>query len=334
MKSGTGRASFALIGALVVILAAGGAASAADRKIALGVSVDPRFGGDRSIASVDAQKLAVGRDPAIWAVWSDWGGANKEFPSSFMSALKSRGIVPMVNWQPLDPADTNPCAKWSLDSIIRGDHDAYIRQWATAAKQHGGTVLVRFAHEMNGDWFVWGYARCTNTPAKFRAAWKRVWKIFRGAEGVGATNVKFVWSPYGSFKLAKHYPGGKFVDYAGFTAFNWGPNGGPTARPWGTMVSNFKPSIRAISYVTKKPLIAAEMGAAYLPNCNACDKPAYVRNGYPAVYAKWPRLTAIVYFDIDMAFANQPNWRLDSPSGALTEYVKIANDQRFQGIIP
>lgn len=313
--------------ALAVVLLAGQAqpADAALRKIALGVSILD----DTSVAALDAETAAIGRNPAIWTVWSDWGGPDRDFPTAFMNVLKGRGIVPMVNWQPTAPG-SGDCTLWSLDNILEGDYDAYIRQWALAAKAYGATVLLRFAHEMNGYWFVWGYSRCDNTPAKFRAAWKHVWNIFRGPGGVGATNVKFMWAIVGVKRLSAHYPGNKYVDYLGLSAFNWGP----PRRSWRTMVRVLVPGMRALQGLSTKPIIVAELGSAHKPRCAACDKAAWIRNGYPAAYKKWPRIKAIVYFDIDMRFVGQPDWRLNQPAGALQAYRAIVNDTRFQGQLP
>jgi Beta-mannanase len=323
----------ALLASTLALSASPTATEAGLRKVALGVSV--AVADSQSVAVVDDYTSRAGRAPAIWTVWSDWGGGDAAFPTSFLNGLRSHypGTVPMVNWEPVDPAN-QVCSQWSLDNIINGDHDAYIRAWATAAKAYGGRVILRFAHEMNGYWFIWGYSRCTNTPAKFKAAWQHVWNIFRGPNGVGATNVKFLWSIYGAFKLRAHYPGNSYVDYVGLTAFNWGPSGSNNNQPWLSMVANFKPSMKALAGLTSKPVIAAEFGAANVPDCGACDKPAYLTNGYPAVYAKWPRLKAIVYFDLDMRFVNQPDFRLSSPPAALTAYRAIVAQPKFQGTIP
>jgi hypothetical protein len=304
--------------------------SAAVRQIALGVSMAD----DHNPAAVDAYTSSVGRAPALWAVWNAWGGSDAAFPTNIMNELHNRVIVPMVNWYPVDPNNQYDCSQWSLDNIINGDHDSYIRTWATAAKAYGGRVILRFAHEMNGYWFIWGANRCTNTPAKFVAAWRHVWNIFRGPNGVGATNVQFLWSIYGTSKLRAYYPGNSYVDYVGLTAFNWGPSGSNNNQPWRSMVANFKPSMSALGQLTKKPVIAAEIGAAYVPGCTSCDKAAYITKGYPAVYAKWPRLKAIVYFDLDMRYVNQPDWRLTSPAAALTAYQAILAQTTFQGKIP
>ena len=76
-----------------------------------------------------------------------------------------------------------------------------------------------------------------NTADTFVAAWRHVHGIFQD-EG-GADNVRFLWSvgkqkcrggcnPYRAF-----YPGDAFVDYMGFSSFNWGATA-PSGCRWST----------------------------------------------------------------------------------------------------
>ena len=303
--------------------------AATTRKIALGVSQ----ANDTSLDAVDAFTASVGRAPAIWSIWSNWGGTDGPFPTSLVAGLNARQIVPMIFWQPTNPGhDTD--SSYSYKSIMGGSHDAYIRAWATAAKASGQTIILRFAHEMNGSWFPWGVCRFTNTAAKFVKMWRHVWRIFRGPHGVGATNVKFLWNPYapgqssecGSYKAL--YPGDAFVDYAGFTDFNWAKkrNGVVNYR---SMVKVFTAGMKALKKVTKKPVIVGETGTT----SRGGNKPAWIRKGYPAVYKAFPRIKAIVYFDLDMRADGQPNWLLTDPAKALTAYAKTVADPRFQGTI-
>ena len=201
-----------------------------------------------------------------------------------------------------------------------------------AAKNYGHTVILRFAHEMNGKWYVWGNTVCGNTPKQFRQAWKHVWNIFRGPTGVGATNVKFLFSVYGGQYAAAEYPGDKYVDYMGLTALNWGVFQG---KPWTSLVAIMNPTMKALMRISKtKPIIAAEVASEYDQSCTTCDKAAWLTKGYPAVYAKWPQVVAIVYFNYNMLAVRQPDWRLTTPAAALTAYQAITADQHFQGIFP
>jgi hypothetical protein len=314
----------ALLVALLLILAVAPGVQAARAPIAMGIGRSAH----KSISDVDTYKRNYGRYPAIWTVWSDWGApaGSSAFPGTFMSKLRGRGIVPMVNWEPLNPSKQGDCSRWALDNIINGNHDAYIRKWALAAKNYGGKILLRFAHEMNGYWFIWGAGRCDNTPAKFVKAWRRVWTIFRGAGGVGATNVKFLWSPYKD-NISAFFPGDQYVDFLGATAFSWGP------KQWQSLVTSLAVSIKALGALpSSKPIIAAEIGAAPYKGCATC-KYNWILNGYRAVYSKWWRVAAIVYLDIDMRFNDQPNWRLNAPANAFRAYQLIAADKRFHGYI-
>jgi len=336
-----GKARRPLLLALLIVGALVGGSSAASamgtdsatptatlRRVALGVSMKA----DRSLPAVDHFTTSVGRAPALWSIWSTWGGDDRAFPdTTFLNGLQTRGVVPMVVWQPVDPAHFDGDA-YRYRRIIAGDFDPYIRHWAQAAKAWGGRVLLRFAHEMNGYWFPWSPGRFDNTPAGFIKAWRHVWKIIRGPApgGIGATNVKFVWSP-GSpcpscTPYSLIYPGDKYVDYVGFTAFNWGTG----YSSWVPMVKKFTPAMKALAKVSSKPVIAAETGSSKLGG----DKAAWIRLGYPAVYTRFPSIKAIVYFNVDMRPVHQPNWLLSAPAAALTEYRTVVAQPRFHGTIP
>jgi len=295
---------------------------ASTRQVALGATMDP---GD-DLPTFNAFIAQVGQAPAIWSVPSEWGGSNKAFPdTALLDGLAAVGAVPLIVWSPVNPGNINSPA-FTYSRILKGAWDTYIRGWAQAARAWGKTVLLRFAPEMDGYWFPWGMGRFDNTPKNFVAAWQRIWNIFRGPKGVGATNVKFVWSPNAPTPGSHYgplYPGDRYVDYAAFSAFNWG------GKRWHSMVDAYAPAMTAMAKVTKKPIIVAETGSAP----NGGDKAAWIRNGYPQVYKKWPRIVAIVYFNVDTKPIGQANWLLTVPPTALTEYQKIAAQSIFQGHI-
>jgi glycosyl hydrolase family 26 len=317
-----------ILGGAAVADASGASPGVATRKVALGISM----ANDKSLKAVDAFTRSVGHAPATWSIWSNWGGTDRGFPATaLLNGLKARGIVPVIIWQPANPSnDIDP--KFRYSRIMSGALDPYIKSWAKAAKAWAGRVVVRFAPEMNGYWYPWGMTRFDNTPARFVAAWKHIWKIVRGPApgGMAARNVKFLWSPYQPCgrcaSYASIYPGDKFVDYAGFTAFNWG-----TPQVWAPMVKKYTTSMRMLKLVAPtKPIIVAETGSSKLGG----DKVAWILQGYPAVYKAYPKIVAILYFNRDMRFAHQPNWLLTVPAGALGAYKKIVAMPRFQGALP
>ena len=292
------------------------------RRVALGVSMTAVGG----LATAQAFTASVGRAPAIWSIWNDWGGPNNAFPDAgLLDGLRAQGSVPMIIWQPVDSAHlNNPSYRYSR--IASGAFDKYIRQWARDAKAWGGTVILRFAPEMDGYWFPWGMGRFTNTPARFVAAWRHIYNIFRGRHGVGARNVKFLWSPLRPCTCKKSlFPGNRYVDYVGMSAYNW-----PTrTRPKMSMLQAYTKKAHQLMKLSKKPIIVAETGTTG----RGKDRATWIRNGYPAVYKALPRIKAIVYFNMDVRSDGQPDWRLTEAAGTLAAYRKIVADKRFQGSV-
>ena len=172
---------------------------AARKPIALGIGSPT----STDLASVDVITASLGVRPATWTLWSTWGDRGGRwacieglgtcnFPAGLARGLRDKGITPIIYWQPTNPSDPGAGRFERFRRIAEGNHDAYIRRWARAAKKYGGPVIVRFAHEMNGNWFPWSLLNFDNDPAAFQTAWRHIVGIFRN---VGATNVAFLVQP-------------------------------------------------------------------------------------------------------------------------------------------
>ena len=85
-----------------------------------------------------------------------------------------------------------PAARLHARGDHRGRHDAYIRSWARDLKRFGNPVFLRFAQEMNGNWYPWAEDANGNKPGEYARMWRHVHDIFTAE---GATNVKWVWCP-------------------------------------------------------------------------------------------------------------------------------------------
>ena len=208
--------------------------------------------GDRLKQTYDDFRNSVGRTPATWSIWSDWGGptnaslSNSQlFPTGpLMADLRATGRCPSSSgsrWIQRIWATR----QFKYTNITSGLQDTYITQFAQAAKAYRGRVLIRFAHEMDGYWFPWGMGNFDNTPPTFIAAGAT---CGRSSMTWAPTNVRWVWSPNGcdcakptkqppDVGLDALYPGDKYVDYLGFSAFNWGSY----KDRWATMQSLLKP---------------------------------------------------------------------------------------------
>lgn len=319
---------------LVALLVAGllTPAAAAKRRVALGVSMLR----DRDVATYEAFAVESGRAPALWSIWSDWGSPTTQYlPRGFMDHIRSRGSVPMIIWQPVDSTD-----KWngaySYRSIWRTTtHDAYIREFARQVDDYGGRVLIRFAHEFDGGWYPWGVGKPGNSLQEFRGAWRKIFRIFRDPKAGLAKKARFVWSPQGSKSrdwMTKAFPGGGYVDYLGFTAFNWGTY---KRQPWYSLPRIVAHRMGLFKNLPQKRIIVAETGSDFRRK----SKATWLKDGYAALYKRWPRIVAISYFNVDMRQTGDPkhpeNWALTSPSdgSAMRAYKALLRQTRFKGRI-
>lgn len=306
------------------------------RRLALGVSIPD----GRDLSKLDAFRASIGgRRVATWTVWSQWGKpSTAAFPSETAEGIRQRGAVPMIWWEPISPDDwSDPTYTRNL-TIADGTHDAYIREFADAAKAYGGTVLLRFAHQPNSNYLPWGWDyRSTddNTITTFKQMWRHVVRVFRAE---GAWNVKFLWSMAtqtcngNCLTRPVGYPGDRWVDYLAFTWENWGeapPGSAVPSRPTISMLDGYRPIVRRLKQVSDKPIIAVATASSPDGGIQA----RWIHDGYRQVYRWLPRIVAIMYLDVDLSGA--PSYHRDwsmSPE-SLAEYAAIAALPRFQGRI-
>ena len=308
------------------------------RQVALGVAIR-----DPDEHRYDAFRASVGRAPALWMMGRTWLGEGSRFPrTALINRLRQFGTVPLITWMPMDPRYPSDPTRVSWRSIRDGRFDRYIKRFARAARDSGGTVIIRLGHEMDGNWFPWGLCGTSSTRKRqFVGAWRHVVRTFRD---VGATNARFLWSPHGPkgrcpSRWEGIYPGNRFVHYVGVSGYNWGiPTGSYERihRPWSkwqSLVSVLRPGITALNRVAPtKPIMIAEHASS--PDAPSwTSKADWIRIGYPAVYEAYPRIVAMVYFNIDMSGRNRhEDWRLISPNTTpLAAYRLVLTDVRFQG---
>jgi hypothetical protein len=278
-------------------LAASGTERAEAREVAIGV-YSPDLG--RRPAKVDRYARLLGRQPVIVSDYKQWDFA--PFVKSELIGTWRRGAVPMITWEPLSYHGN----RYSLRGIARGRYDGYVRRAARAAAAWERPLFVRFAHEMNGDWYPWGSRVEGNTAARYKRAWRHVVRIFRRH---GADNVRWVWTPHvnqaGNLPFKRFFPGDRWVDWVGLDGFNWGYGG-----IYYTFKEIFGRSYRALARISSRPMMIAETGT------QRNDKARWIAQALRQL-PRMRRIRALVWFNLP---TNGVDLRFNSSRASLRAF--------------
>ena len=291
-----GRLAVSLI-SLAALAAAVGSTDRAEAGVALGAYIP---GAEHHAGRIDSYARKVGRRPLIVGSYKDWGP--QPFQVRELRRVWRRGSVPMITWEPWG---------FPLRAIARGRYDRYARSAARAAERWGRPLFLRFAHEMNGDWYPWG--RRTGA-AVYKAAWRRLVQIFRRT---GAHNVRWVWNPYvnsrgGRLPFAGRYPGDPWVDWVGLDVINWGGS-----FPWRSFRQIVEPSYRRLARLSGRPIMIGETGSGE----SGGSKPSWVGKMLRRDVPRMPRIRALLFWSRADARGDQ---RVDSSRAALRSLRRSA----------
>lgn len=190
------------------------------------------FGVAVSPFELDEWQQATGIKPDLCMVFEAW--SRQRTLTDTLNKARSFGHDTIaITWEPWTPKPVGTDAieqgaaqhEWCAESILAGRHDDYIDNFARALRDSKMTVLLRFAHEMNGTWYPWFHE-----PEKYIAAWKYVRHRVRSLRA--AWNVKFVWAPNPDLwratpadwlqRLLPYWVSGAAIEFVGFTMIDFG----------------------------------------------------------------------------------------------------------------
>ncbi|MFG2698231.1 glycoside hydrolase family 26 protein [Kitasatospora sp. NPDC048407] len=233
-----------------------------------------------SAAETDAVAAAAGKRPTMLQYFLDW---RKEFDPATVQEIYRQGAVPMLTWEPGDAPFEAGQPWYASRRIADGAFDAYITRFARGVRDQRWPVVLRFAHEMNGDWYPWSVNANGNKPGDYAAAWRHVHDIF-AAEKVD--NVIWLWSPNvlrgASGDLNKLYPGDAYVDWLGMDAYGLGEN---------TASEILDPTYIRLREIADKPVFISETGAMPDPN-----KAGWITDMFEWI-AEHPKVPGFVWFE-------------------------------------
>jgi hypothetical protein len=243
-----------------------------------------------------------------------------KFPTTPLENVRRYGAIPVFSWNSTASPPSLDQPAFSLGTILDGTYDAYIRDFATKAKEWGHPFFLRFNWEMNGFWFPWSEGVNGNTSGQFVAAWRHVHDIFTA---VGATNATWVWCPNidlsGSLiPLGKVYPGDDYVDWTALDGFNWGDRHGSPG--WQSFNQVFHRTYRRIitRVAPDKPMMLAEVASTE----RGGNKPAWIKNMLVKVRHSYRKVRAVIWYDVEDRGTHWPIERRRKDGNAFRKGIR------------
>lgn len=257
-------------------------------------------------SEIAAVAQTVGEQPSIELWYEDF---TQPLDPAKLAAVDARGATPLITWEPWKWGGGVKQPAYRSSRIAAGAYDAQLRSWGQSLAAWGKPVMLRYGHEMNGDWYPWADGVNGNRAGDYAAAWRHVHSVVTAQ---GATNVIWVWSPNvpypGSTPLAQSHPGHAYVDVVALDGYNWGTSQSWSA--WQTPEALFGAGLNELRMLAPgKDIVIAETASAEQGGSKADWNIALV-----AYLAAQPDVTAFVWFD----YLKETDWRIASTPASAT----------------
>ncbi len=279
-------------------------------KVNIGIVVDDYSNRTNKIPSLERE---LNIKFSTVSIYKQFGlASNSKLILEDLDYIKKSGKTLMIAWEPWNPNEGKSQSEDYLMEINNGLQDAYITEFAQNLKIYGNKAVIRFGHEMNGNWYPWA-----GRPEEYKKAYIRIVEIFRSNE---VKNVSFNWSvnsenvPLSSFnEVSKYYPGTNYVDTIGIDGFNWG-----SVRPsgWTTFNGVFSIPYNYLSGKFQKPIIITEVSSTE----NGGDKGAWIAQMFSELNSNFSNVREIIWFNL----AKESDWRIKSSDKSLTAFKNFS----------
>jgi hypothetical protein len=209
-----------------------------------------------------------------------------KFPTDRICDIAHQGELSVIQWNP----------RVSMAAIAAGHYDRYLNDYARSVREYGHPVVLSFAHEMNGEWFSWGYTHTSRQT--FIAAWRHVHTVLAGD---GDKNVTWLWNvnrdthnsqPSVVSPPRDWWPGAGYVNWLGIDAYFNSP-----ADSFGSVFERTLADFRKFS---RDPVLITETAVAPNP-----AQAAQIRGLFAGVDRR--RLLGFIWFDAN----RREDWKLE-----------------------
>lgn len=200
--------------------------------------------------------------------------------------------------------------------ILDGNYDKFLISIAKDIADFGHPVFVRLFNEMNGDWCNYSAYHTSRDTMIYKKVYRYIWNVF--ADQGACANTLWIWNPNGgSFPdytwndQRCYYPGDKYVDIVGITAYNTGNY--YKDEKWTEFTEKYDPIYREITAEYSHPIFITEFSCAV----RGGDKLSWINTMFEEIQ-KYKKIKVAIWWDgCDMSATEKDvvsrDYRIDSP---------------------
>jgi len=267
---------------------------------------------NQNLSTVSNYTTQLGKSPSIVMWYNAWNATgSRSFPMAMCQNVSNAGYMPHIVWEP-----------WlGLDAILSGAYDADLLKFGQDIKTFAKPVMLRFAHEFNGDWYPWSYTNNAAVPAsKWITAFKYVHDKIVAA---GGTNALWLWSPNNGNggnnpqDVLSYYPGDNYVDWIAIDGYNFG-----NSQSWSSWssFSNVFGSIyqKMVSNFPSKPIMLGETACS----SSGGDQAAWISDMFSMIKNNYTNIKAFVWFNVN----KETDWRFNIAPASTAAFKTGVSD--------
>ncbi len=278
------------VGRTLAVLAVGGAMLAPSASAASCVRVGVYQ--DNLLRSFPALQKAAGKKVATVSVYVTGG---TRIDPKLIAMANKRNLTLVVTWSPDGGVDKPVQRKYRLSHVMRGKYDGSLRALGRQLAGLKRPAIFRPMPEPNTPWHAWSGLVNGNKPAQYKTAFRRVRTAIKST---GKRKVQVLWAPYArsvpetaANQIRNYFPGRKFVDLTGASAYNFGATRGLA---WTEPAALFQGVYgTAQSLAPGKKFWIAETGST----ARGGSKSAWMA-ALGALRVQLPNLVGVVWYDV------------------------------------
>lgn len=264
------------------------------------------MGQDISSDQIEKISKRYGEKPCIILTFVGWSDRPFKSMLSTLNSIKKAGAIPMITLEPWLFPSKQPI---SIENISKNKEEKTLREFATILQQYDSPIFLRFAHEMNGNWYPWsGYQNKKQTKTYINA-WRKVHETL--TKYSGNTKISWVWSinaedlPLEKWNEPKnYYPGDEYVNIIGIDGYNFKKR---------SFESIFKKQIEYLRNNFKEKTIFITETASSNAEVNRAK---WIKDFFYKFSRKYSYIPIFIWFDIN----KEKNWNLCSDQTSVDAF--------------